>query len=222
MTTAAGGAARLAWMTLALAVGVALPGRALASDQTNGAAGGGRTRQQANSQDDEGDVRRRLETVGVFIAYGSAQEINGSKLVDIATAGFRWTRVFGLAGEGFLGGRPALSIELLPVVAFEQKPRAFGTGFNIVYGHYFSVDGSVRPVVRLGAGFIFANRKVPVDETRHNFSLLAGIGVDFMVGARSAISVEYRFHHVSNADFGNVNPGINAHTAVLGLTFYFE
>ncbi len=30
----------------------------------------------------------------------------------------------------------------------------------------------------------------------------------------------YRFHHVSNANIGDVNPGVNLHTMMFGLSFY--
>jgi opacity protein-like surface antigen len=74
-------------------------------------------------------------------------------------------------------------------------------------------------VFRAGAGILYASREVLPGETRLNFSLLVGIGVDIDISKKLQLAPEYRFHHVSNANTGPINPGINTHTLVLGLTF---
>ena len=62
--------------------------------------------------------------------------------------------------------------------------------------------------------------EIPVGETKLNFSVLTALGVDFMVTDRSALFLGYRFHHVSNANTGNINRGINVHSLMFGLSFY--
>jgi opacity protein-like surface antigen len=111
-----------------------------------------------------------------------------------------------------------LSVELVPVLAFDQEPEAWATALNLMYEHRFVPTARLHPVFRTGAGILFASREVPPDETRLNFSLLVGIGLDIDLSKRLQLAPEYRLHHVSNANTGPVNPGINAHTLVVGIT----
>ena len=161
----------------------------------------------------------RRTTIAGFVSYGFAREINGSKQIDIGTLGIRWSRVYNLAGPTSLGGHPGFEIELLPFMSFDQQPRAYAGGFNLLYAHRFALAAGVQPVIRLGAGFLYANKHVPPGETRHNFSLVAGAGVDVRIGSARWLLLEYRLHHVSNANAGIGNPGINAHTAFIGIAF---
>jgi len=157
--------------------------------------------------------------LSVFGSWGRAVSINGSRIIDIRTAGVRWSHRWKPSGKGLLRGNPTISIELIPTIHFDQNPSARAPAFNFVYEHRLAPSARLHPVFRAGAGFLYANRKVPPGETRHNFSLFVGLGLDIDISSRLQIAPEYRLHHVSNADTGPVNPGINAHTLVVGLTF---
>lgn len=186
-------------------------------------------RQEAASPDpvDDGEpAASRVTAVpgrtifGGLLSRGFADEINGSVEIDVTTVALRWSRIFGSPDGRFLGALPGLGVEVVPAMLFHQEPTAWAAGFHLLYEHRFVTDG-VLPTLRLGAGFLHGNRRVPPGETRHNFSLLAGLGIDIPLGRSTALGVEYRLHHVSNADTGPRNPGINAHTLVTGLSFYF-
>ena len=107
-------------------------------------------------------------------------------------------------------------------MTFDQQPRAYASGFNLVFEQHFGASEEVTPVFRIGAGFLYGNRRVPPTETRHNFTLLTGLGLNVKLSDRSVLALEYRLHHVSNAGIGFRNPGINAHTILLGLGFYLR
>jgi hypothetical protein len=155
----------------------------------------------------------------VFASSGWAFVINGSRPIDMRSVGFRWSRRWRPAGNGWLLGNPTLSVELIPAMTFDQEPKARAPAFNLVYEHRFVRTARLHPVFRAGAGILYASREVLPGETRLNFSLLVGIGVDIDISKKLQLAPEYRFHHVSNANTGPINPGINTHTLVLGLTF---
>lgn len=157
-----------------------------------------------------------------FYGLGINQVINNSaEGIHIATGGVRWSHLWGENFGSILRGHPAVAIEFLPVMAFIEAGQAtWGIGANLLYEHHFAVEGRVLPVWKLGAGFLYTNHEIPRDETRHNFSVLTALGVNIMVSERSALFLGYRFHHVSNANTGSVNPGINVHSAMFGLSFY--
>lgn len=158
----------------------------------------------------------------VFYTYGINQRINASAGdIDIATGGVRWSRLWGENFGGFLRGHPAVAIEVLPLFAFlNGSDTTWAYGANLLYEHHFVGNGRILPVWRLGAGIVYANREIPAGETRFNFSVLTGLGVDILLGERRTLFVGYRFHHVSNANTGSINPGVNAHSFVFGLSIF--
>lgn len=172
--------------------------------------------QRSSSTDGVARPRRNILTVAA--AYGFATEINGSVPTDASSLWIRWTH---RTRARFLGGEPAWGFELVPVMTVNQEPRAYGAGGHFVYEHRWRPDGHVRPVLRTGAGMVFTNKAVPVGETRYNFSLFAGAGVEFEVARGRWFTLEYRLHHISNADTGFRNPGINAHTVGFGIAWAF-
>jgi len=153
----------------------------------------------------------------VGVSRGFAVEVNGSAAVDSDTLWFRWTR---RPGGRVLGGEPAVGVEVIPLIRFHQDPRAYGGGLRLMLENRFRPHAPVRPVFRIAAGMIFTNRRVPAGETHHNFTALAGVGLEIDISRSNALSVEYRFQHLSNADTGGFrNPGINDHSVLLGLTW---
>lgn len=158
----------------------------------------------------------------LFSGFGINQEINNSaKDIDVAIGGVRWSHLWGENFGSILRGHPAVAVEFLPVMAFIETGRTtWGVGANLLYEHHFAAVGRVLPVWKLGGGFMYTGSDLPRDETQHNFSLLTALGVDVMVSERSALFLGYRFQHVSNANTGNRNPGINLHSVMFGLSFY--
>ena len=159
---------------------------------------------------------------GVFYGFGVNQSINNSVPgIHSATLGFRWSHMWTARLGSLIRGHPGFAIEIVPLTTFLQTDKTtYSGGANLVYEHHFAVAGRVLPVWKLGAGFLYSNIKLPEGETRLNFSLLTEFGVDIMVTDSSALFLAYRFHHVSNAETGDVNPGVNLHTMMFGLSFY--
>lgn len=158
-------------------------------------------------------------------SHGIGVQINSSREIDVSSLWVRWSRILGGTADAnattFLGGQPAFAVELTPLSYFRQSPGAWGAGANILYEHRFRPLQSVRPTVRAGAGALYATEEVPPGETRYNFSLFIGAGIEVAAFGDKAIQIDYRLHHISNADTGVENPGINAHTMVLGLAWGF-
>jgi hypothetical protein len=68
--------------------------------------------------------------------------------------------------------------------------------------HYISVE-----TVDQADGFIFFNT--------------IGAGVSFTLKKNSALSLEYRFRHISNAGISDPNNGIDSHMIGIGYTLFF-
>lgn len=96
---------------------------------------------------------------------------------------------------------------------------AVGTGASPVgLKMYLNHAGSKRFFASASGGMIAFSSDVPVRGSRRlNFMFDYGGGVDFMLPDGRSASLGYRFHHVSNAGSGRVNPGLDANIIYLGL-----
>jgi hypothetical protein len=79
----------------------------------------------------------------------------------------------------------------------------------------------IQPTFAIDLGALYATRNVPVDYTSSfNFLACAGPGVDIFLNRKESIRIEYLYEHLSNADIGPSNPGVDSGTYRLTLTHY--
>lgn len=83
---------------------------------------------------------------------------------------------------------------------------------------YVNHTGRTRVFGSASAGMIAFSTDVPVYSSRRlNFMLDYGLGVDVALPDGRAATIGYRFHHISNAGSGRVNPGLDANIIYVGL-----
>lgn len=69
------------------------------------------------------------------------------------------------------------------------------------------------------AGALLFDRVVPYGEaTRANFTVSPGVAVEVASPGRTRVAVGYTFHHLSNASFGESNPGVNSQVVYVRLS----
>jgi len=56
--------------------------------------------------------------------------------------------------------------------------------------------------------------------SQFNFTLQIGVGLRYVLSQRAALSVEYRFHHLSDAGLTESNPGFNADFLLVGFSLF--
>jgi len=87
----------------------------------------------------------------------------------------------------------------------------------------FNRGGRLKPFAGGSAGFLYFTRPVPIDvpgATRFNFTFDFGGGVQIFTQARRAVTLGYKFHHISNAGTSQVNPGLDANVFYVGYSFF--
>jgi Lipid A 3-O-deacylase (PagL) len=123
--------------------------------------------------------------------------------------------------------RPSMDSCAEPLPASET-PEALASGRS-VYGVALVPAGiqlrvAVAPrlslLARAAAGVVWFERRVPDPrETQLNFWGDVGAGAELAVGGALALGAAFRLNHVSNADFGPVNPGMNTRLVELGVSW---
>jgi lipid A 3-O-deacylase len=78
------------------------------------------------------------------------------------------------------------------------------------------------PFLQAGAGVIALDADLRQQADGVNFILQSGLGFHYFISQRTALTGEWRFHHISNAGIHNQNAGINSSLFMLGVTFFFR
>lgn len=90
-------------------------------------------------------------------------------------------------------------------------------GFKVIFGQ----QGWVRPFVAASVGFLYFENDVPVpNSSRFNFTPEFGLGVHLFLAPKRAVTVGYKLHHMSNANSGGSNPGMDSHVFYAGFSFF--
>ena len=90
-------------------------------------------------------------------------------------------------------------------------------GFRFI----FRPEKRLKPYLRVGAGFVFSSKPVPIPQSpTYNFAGDFGGGVMYSVNKKQAITFGYRYFHISNMNIGEINPGYNANVFYVGYSWF--
>jgi hypothetical protein len=121
------------------------------------------------------------------------------------------------------------TLDIFPAaVVFEPKHVRHGS--STIYGAGLSPLGFklnflpqswIQPFVAGSVGFLYFQHDIPVpDSSRLNFTPEAGLGVQFFLAPQRALTLGYKFQHISNAGISDRNPGLNSHVIYAGFSFF--
>ena len=101
------------------------------------------------------------------------------------------------------------------------RSSAYGGGIRpIGLEAHFRPEKGVQPFLSGSAGFLQFTRSEPIDHAAgFNFTFTVGAGVEAKDHGRNAYFASYRFFHISNAETGTFNPGVNLHSISVGYRF---
>jgi hypothetical protein len=97
-----------------------------------------------------------------------------------------------------------------------ERDRTFGLGLKPAGVRVWFGGSSVRLEVDASAGILHSGTPLfAANAARLNFLYDVGLGLRLPLG-QNDLTLGYRRHHVSNAGFADVNPGLNSHVVFLG------
>jgi hypothetical protein len=87
-------------------------------------------------------------------------------------------------------------------------------GAQVNFVHFRRIE----PFLTSGGGFLYFNHRM-FGATQFNFTAQLGGGVQlFTSSRRTALDIGYKYHHISNANLGNQNPGLDSHMLFIGIS----
>jgi opacity protein-like surface antigen len=160
---------------------------------------------------------------------GNQENLQGHRVqsdLDLWYVGVRYSLLpFEPAGPSLLRG--AFEIGLEPVVQmYESVPNqddgAYFAGLGFQARWHLLSFGRFVPYVEGGASVGGTNLRVREVDSDLAFLLTFGGGASVFITQRTAIYAGYRLVHVSNGNTDRPNRGFEAHTGLLGISYYFE
>jgi lipid A 3-O-deacylase len=168
------------------------------------------------------------QSLGISGGYGVALPVGGTDAPEMEDIEFVYvTPRWGVGITDPLGGRSwyrgnfEFVLEGTFLYMFEPKSGiaggiAPGLRYNFLTGTRFI------PFFYAGVGFIALDADLARQSDGLNFILQSGLGLHYFVSQRTALTGEWRFHHISNASIHDRNAGINSSLFMLGLTFFLR
>ena len=87
-------------------------------------------------------------------------------------------------------------------------------GFQVNFGRK-----KIQPFANSSIGFLYFTRQVPApNSSQFNFTFNFGGGIQLFAASRRSFTVGYKYHHLSNADMGIINPGIDSNVIYVGFS----
>jgi lipid A 3-O-deacylase len=142
--------------------------------------------------------------------------------VEFFLAGVRFGWLpFSPSGPGPLFGSFELGVEPL-YQRYTEPEHAFFGGLGLTGRYHFLSLGRFVPYLEAAAFAGGTDLKVEEIDSTFSFVLWGGAGASVFLTDRTAIYAGYRWTHISNGNIDKRNRGIDAHTGVVGMSFFFE
>ncbi|WP_243373164.1 acyloxyacyl hydrolase [Geotalea sp. SG265] len=171
---------------------------------------------------EETTVRNATSEYSLLSGYGITHRGFGDTRTQVQTfdtiARFGWF-LSDEAGHGWFRGRHELLMELPLHLTVDPRVRTMTGGYLLGSWKFTSLE-DFAPYVFAGGGVLFVDLGLPTMGSRLDFSYQGGTGVQYFIKKNAAVSLEYRYHHVSNASTAFPNEPLNSSKILLGITMF--
>jgi lipid A 3-O-deacylase len=168
------------------------------------------------------------QSLGLSGGYGLALPVGGTDAPELEDIEFVYvTPRWGIGITDPLGGRSwyrgnfELLLEGTFLYMLEPKSGIAG-GLAPGVRYNFLTGTRIIPFLQVGVGFIALDADLARQSDGLNFILQSGLGLHYFITQRTALTGEWRFHHISNASIHDRNAGINSSLFMLGITFFLR
>lgn len=161
---------------------------------------------------------------GFLAGYGSSHVGFGETRHQVQTLDAILRAGFFLSDEigkgNWYQGRHELLLELPYHLAVNKGGRSMVGGYMLGHWRFTSLD-TIVPYVLAGGGPLFVDLGLPTMGTKLCFSYQGGAGLQYFIDKKTALNLEYRYHHISNAGTASPNEPINSNKILVGISVYY-
>lgn len=116
-----------------------------------------------------------------------------------------------------------LQLQLEPFLSFVSSPDnniETGASFLLKMG-LLPQTFKFQPFILGGVGLVYMTQHTRTQSTQFNFTEQAGLGLHYFFRKDTALTIEGRIRHLSNADIKRPNTGINTYFVFTGISYLF-
>jgi hypothetical protein len=172
--------------------------------------------------DDAVDLKSAQYEYSMLSGYGITHRGFGDTRTQVQTfdviGRFGWFLSREL-GSGWYKGRHELLVELPVHLAVDPKVSPMVGGYLLGSWKFTSLENWA-PYVFAGGGVLYVDLGLPTMGSRLDFSYQGGTGVQYFIRKDLAFSLEYRYHHISNAGTATPNEPLNSSKILLGVSVF--
>lgn len=192
--------------------------------------------------DDAFDKKNELSVLGGF-APDMPRVFGGSRRSSFGFAAVRYSRRIATSENlalklqvdfiplALINYEQQRFVRVSPTVLGIERERAtvYGIGLTPVsFQLNFRRRKKVQPFLNASAGMMRFAKSVPDDRSpvfperrgrQFNFTLAGGGGIEYAAESARSYTLGFKFHHISNASTGNINPGFDQNLFYFGYTF---
>jgi hypothetical protein len=203
---------------------------------------GAETFAAAKQTNNASDDKNELSVWGAF-APDIPRVFSGSRRSSFGEIGFQYARRIASSRNvalkytidaiplAILSYRQEKLIQIAPNTFAYDRSRVTAYGVSLTpvgFQLNFLRQRKIQPFITANAGMISFNKSVPDDRSplrpdrrgrQFNFTLAGGGGVEFLTEEARSFRIGFKFHHISNASTGNINPGFDQNLFYFGYTF---
>lgn len=168
-------------------------------------------------------LRKGAQTAGFGFGTGSGMKIfGGTETHDLVLGRLCYGRVLTdvVGGQCWPRGNFEWRLELMGAGQYRPKD-AYLIGLTPLLRYDFATGSRWMPFVDIGAGLSVTDIGRPDLSTGFEFNIQAGGGLNYFVRPNTALTLQYRYLHVSNARIAYPDHGVNIGVASTGMTWYF-
>lgn len=122
-------------------------------------------------------------------------------------------------GSGWVRGNFELLLE--PTLVHLDASRSATVGGLALLGRWIFAGGLVRLYLEGGGGALGGKLELRQTTCEVNFILGGGPGVLLFMSESAALTLGYRFQHISNGGKCTPNLGVNSSVVILGVSYFF-
>lgn len=171
----------------------------------------------------ESSLRKGAEEVGLALGAGIGMDTFGStRAHDLVLGRLHYGRVLTdvIEGQGYLRGNLEGRVEFLGGGQYHPDS-SYLIALTPVLRYNFVTGSRWMPFVDAGAGVSLTDIGRPDLSTTFEFNLQAGAGLNYFLRQNLALTLQYRYLHMSNAGIEKPNRGVDANVFSTGLTWFF-
>ncbi len=172
--------------------------------------------------DDAVDLKSATYEYSLLSGYGITHRGFGDTRTQVQTVDmigrFGWFLSREL-GSGWYKGRHELLVELPVHMVVDPRVSPMVGGYLLGSWKFTSLENWA-PYVFAGGGILYVDLGLPTMGSRLDFSYQGGTGVQYFLRKDLALSLEYRYHHISNAGTATPNEPLNSSKILLGVSVF--